>query len=150
MRAKSLQDLEAMRTHLEKQQKLAREHEAARKEAERKASAERNLFARAAGKVEPLKATGKVTHPVVLPEPIPVQRQLDDQRVLREAISDEFDAGTLLDVDDTLRSASRTGRRYAGTAPGRRSSSALARTPGGNDPKNGSSRERLTLSSSTS
>ena len=36
------------------------------------------------------------------PAPIPVQRQLDDQRVLQEAISDEFDAGTLLDVDDAM------------------------------------------------
>jgi DNA-nicking Smr family endonuclease len=27
---------------------------------------------------------------------------LDDQRVLLEAISDEFDAGTLLDIDDAL------------------------------------------------
>jgi DNA-nicking Smr family endonuclease len=31
-----------------------------------------------------------------------VQRQLDDQRVLRESISDEFDASTLLDVDDAM------------------------------------------------
>ncbi len=36
------------------------------------------------------------------PPPIPVQQQLDDQRVLREAISDEFDVTTLLDVDDAL------------------------------------------------
>ena len=36
------------------------------------------------------------------PAPIPVQRQLDDQRVLHESISDEFDAGTLLDVDDAM------------------------------------------------
>ena len=49
-----------------------------------------------------------------------------------------------------LRSALRSGRSGRGTAPERRSSSALARTPGGNDPKNGSSTERLTLSSSTS
>ena len=30
------------------------------------------------------------------------QQQLDDQRVLHEAISDEFDTGTLLDIDDAL------------------------------------------------
>ena len=36
------------------------------------------------------------------PPPIPVQQQLDEQRVLREAISDEFDTGTLLDIDDAL------------------------------------------------
>jgi DNA-nicking Smr family endonuclease len=33
---------------------------------------------------------------------VAVQRQLDDQRVLHEAISDEFDASTLLEVDDAL------------------------------------------------
>jgi DNA-nicking Smr family endonuclease len=37
-----------------------------------------------------------------LTAPIPFQQQLDEQRVLREAISDEFDASTLLDVDDAL------------------------------------------------
>jgi hypothetical protein len=31
-----------------------------------------------------------------------VQQQLDDQRVLLESLSDEFDASTLLDVDDAL------------------------------------------------
>ena len=31
-----------------------------------------------------------------------MQQQLDEQRVLLEAISDEFDATTLLDVDDAL------------------------------------------------
>ena len=36
------------------------------------------------------------------PPPIAVQQQLDDQRVLQEAISDEFDAATLLDIDDAL------------------------------------------------
>jgi DNA-nicking Smr family endonuclease len=36
------------------------------------------------------------------PLPIAMQQQLDEQRVLREAISDEFDASTLLDVDDAM------------------------------------------------
>jgi DNA-nicking Smr family endonuclease len=36
------------------------------------------------------------------PKPVAVQQQLDDQRVLREAISDEFDTSTLLEVDDAL------------------------------------------------
>jgi DNA-nicking Smr family endonuclease len=34
--------------------------------------------------------------------PIPVQSQIDEQRVLHESLSDEFDASTLLDVDDAL------------------------------------------------
>jgi DNA-nicking Smr family endonuclease len=44
----------------------------------------------------------------VPPEPLPVQRQLDEARVLHESLSDEFDVSTLLDVDDQL-SFRRTG-----------------------------------------
>ena len=102
MKLNSLQDLKSVRKQLEDQQKHRQEAEARRKEAERKAHAERNLFARAAGKVQPLRAHGRADLAVEPPAPIPVQRQLDDQRVLREAISDEFDAATLLDVDDAL------------------------------------------------
>jgi len=34
--------------------------------------------------------------------PIAVQRQLDDQRVLKESISDEFDTSTLMETDEAL------------------------------------------------
>ena len=102
MKAKSLQDLHAIRKHVADRHETAKKEEAVRKEAERKAEAERNLFARASGKVEPLRRHGKVHHTPAPPAPIPVQRQLDDQRVLRESISDEFDASTLLDVDDAM------------------------------------------------
>jgi len=102
VKSKSLQDLHAIRKHVADRHETAKREEAVRKEATRKAEAERNLFARAAGKVEPLRHHGKVHHKPAPPAPIPVQRQLDDQRVLRESISDEFDAATLLDVDDAL------------------------------------------------
>jgi DNA-nicking Smr family endonuclease len=102
MKAKSLQDLEAIRKKLVEQQRLAAREEAARQEAQRRADAERNLFVRAAGKVEPLRPSGRAPLARDLPAPIPVQQQLDDQRVLIEALSDEFDATTLLDVDDAL------------------------------------------------
>jgi len=91
-----------MRTRLAEQARLRAQEAAARAEAKRKADAEANLFQRAAGAVQRLQPHGRVHH---LPEPaapIPVQRQLDDQRVLREAISDEFDTATLLDTDDAL------------------------------------------------
>ena len=102
MKLKSLQDLQAIQKKLAEQQKLAAERQAAREQAERKAEAERNLFVRAAGKVEPLRKPARVVLAPDQPPPIPVQQQLDDQRVLQEAISDEFDASTLLDVDDAL------------------------------------------------
>ena len=102
MKAKSFQDLEAMRRQIAEGERIAREHKAQRAEAQKRAEAERDLFQRAAGKVQPLPRHGRVHHP---PEPvaaIPAQRQLDDQRVLKEALSDEFDASTLLEVDEAM------------------------------------------------
>ena len=37
-----------------------------------------------------------------LPPPLPVQHWLDEERVLLESISDDFDVSTLLDTDDQL------------------------------------------------
>ena len=102
MKAKSLQDLHHIQKLLAEQQLQAAAREAARREAERKANADANLFLRAAGKVEPLKARKRVNLAPDQPPPIAVQKQLDEQRVMRESISDEFDAATLLDVDDAL------------------------------------------------
>ena len=106
MKAKSLQDLQAIQRQLAEQRALAAAQERARLEAERKAHAERTLFVRAAGNVQPL-AEHRARHqrvqlPTEQPPPIAIQQQLDDVRVLREAISDEFDATTLLDTDDAL------------------------------------------------
>ncbi|HSV82451.1 MAG TPA: Smr/MutS family protein [Ramlibacter sp.] len=102
MKAKSLQDLEAMRSHLAERQRLAKEEAAARAAAQKKREAEQNLFQRAAGAVQPLPSHGRVHHLPEPPAPIPAQRQLDDQRVLKESISDEFDASTLLEVDEAM------------------------------------------------
>lgn len=101
-RLRSLADLGQVQKTLAAEQVRHAAELAARKEAERRAAAERDLFKRAIGAVKPLPAAVRV---VLGPEPaapIPVQRQLDEQRVLREAISDEFDVSTLLDTDDAL------------------------------------------------
>ncbi len=102
MKANSLKDLHQIQQKLVEQQRLAATQEAARREAERHAHAERNLFVRAAGAVQPMRAHRRVHLAPDQPEPVALQQQLDDRRVLLEAISDEFDAGTLLDVDDAL------------------------------------------------
>lgn len=106
MKFKSLQDLKAIGKKLAEEQKRAADEEKARLEAERKAHAERTLFVRAAGDVKPLREHHAKHQRVNLapdqPAPVPVQQQLDEQRVLREAISDEFDATTLLDIDEAL------------------------------------------------
>ncbi len=100
--ARSLQDLlPLVRQLAERRQRLAQQ-EAARQLAVRRAAAEQNLFVTTVGNVVPLRQTSRVLLRPELPAPIPVQQQLDDQRVLRESLSDEFDASTLLDVDDAL------------------------------------------------
>ncbi|RYY82175.1 MAG: DNA mismatch repair protein MutS, partial [Comamonadaceae bacterium] len=91
-----------MRQQIAERERVAREQEALRLQAERKRDAEANLFQRAAGAVRPLPSHGKVHHVPEPPAPIPAQRQLDDQRVMRESISDEFDASTLLEVDEAM------------------------------------------------
>lgn len=108
MKAKSLQDLQAIRKQLAERERMEREEAARRAEAHKRAEAERNLFQRAAGQVQRLPHHGRVHHAPEPPAPLPVQRRLDDQRVLRESISDEFDASTLLETDDAL-SFRRTG-----------------------------------------
>lgn len=102
MKAKSLQDLAGMRKQIAERERIDREQAALRAERERRAQADANLFQRAAGAVQRLPSQGKVHHVPEPPAPIPVQRQLDDQRVLLESISDEFDASTLLEVDDAM------------------------------------------------
>jgi DNA-nicking Smr family endonuclease len=102
VKAKSLKDLQHIQQKLAEQQRLAAAQEQARREAERLANAERNLFVRAAGAVQPMRAHRRVHLGPDQPPPIAAQQQLDDQRVLLEAISDEFDTGTLLDVDDAM------------------------------------------------
>ena len=102
MKLKSLQDLQQVQKTLAERQKLAAEQEAARKEAERKSQAEKSLFVRAAGAVKPIRDRPRVPLAPEPPPPIPVQQQLDEQRVMHESISDEFDASTLLDVDDAM------------------------------------------------
>ncbi|WP_053843103.1 Smr/MutS family protein [Paracidovorax avenae] len=103
VKARSLQDLQPLRKALaeaaEREARLLRE----RQEAARRARAERMLFQDAVGPVQALRGTQERRwHLPEPPEPQPVQRELDEERVLRESISDEFDVSTLLDVDDQL------------------------------------------------
>lgn len=99
----SLKDLKPLRQALAEAAAQQAERERLRREAERRAQAELRLFQNAVGVVQPLKgAENRRWHTPALPEPLPVQRELDEERVLLESISDEFDVTTLLDVDDQL------------------------------------------------
>ena len=102
MKSKSLQDLDAMRKKLADDAKAQERAEQARVAAEKRAEAERNLFTRAVGKVAPISQPERVWSPPQRPLPRPIQQDLDDEAVMHESMSDEFDITTLLDADDQL------------------------------------------------
>ena len=102
MKSKSLQDLDAMRKKLADDAKAHERAEQARVAAEKRAEAERNLFTRAVGKVAPISQPERVWSPPQRPLPRPIQQDLDDEAVMHESMSDEFDITTLLDADDQL------------------------------------------------
>ncbi|MGJ7501071.1 Smr/MutS family protein [Variovorax sp. ZT5P49] len=99
---KNLADLKQVQRALAETREREAAEAAARAVAERKRAAEKDLFARAIGATEPLRRKAAVPLAPEPPAPIPVQHQLDEQRVLRESLSDEFDVTTLLDVDDAM------------------------------------------------
>ena len=102
MKSKSLQDLDAMRKKIADNAKVKELAEQARIAAGKRAEAERNLFTRAVGKVAPIANQERVWSPPQRPTPRPLQQDLDDEAVMHESMSDEFDISTLLDADDQL------------------------------------------------
>jgi len=103
---KDLKGLKAVKAEMEARVKKTKELDTARKAALAKAKAEKEFFASAVGIVKPLPPKHRPGHRVSLPlvqaAPIAVQHQLDEQAVMQEALSDEFDVETLLDTDDAL------------------------------------------------
>ena len=102
MKSKSLQDLDAMRKKIADNTKVKELAEQARIAAEKRAEAERNLFTRVVGKVAPIANQERVWSPPQRLTPRPLQQDLDDEAVMHESMSDEFDISTLLDADDQL------------------------------------------------
>lgn len=78
-----------------KQQKLL-------KQKQKQESKDQNLFRLAIGRVQQLDHKGYIQPQREKPIPIPKQRHQDEQRVLKESLSDEFDVESLLDTDDAL------------------------------------------------
>ena len=102
MRARSLQDLAALKKAMAEQRAQAEAERQRRIEQERREQAERELFARTVGAVQPLATPDRVAlkgHP---PLPRATQKHRDERAVLIESLSDEFDVSTLLDVDDQM------------------------------------------------
>lgn len=99
---KSLADLKQVKKAIAEQARLDAERQAEAERLARQNVADKDLFLKAAGKVQPLAAPAKAPLKTEKPKPVPVQRQRDEQAVLDEAISDEFDVSTLLDADEHM------------------------------------------------
>ena len=102
VKARSLQDLGAIKQTLSQQAELAAARAAEKEAAERRAKAEKTLFQRAVGPVKPLASQPRVELSGTPAPPKAFQQKRDDDRVLRESLSDDFDVSTLLDTDDEL------------------------------------------------
>lgn len=100
--ASGLQHLKALKQRLDAAAREAAEREAAVRREERAHEHERELFARSVGRVVPLKVAARVAPTRPRPRPEPLQRRLDEEAVLREALSDDFDVESLLDTDEAL------------------------------------------------
>ncbi len=102
MKINQLADLKLVKKEIERQAQERAAQEAARLAFEKKRHAEKELFANFVGRVKPLLTEKKAVLVLDLPPPIPVQKQLDEQSVLREALSDEWDTSSLLETDESL------------------------------------------------
>ena len=101
-RITQLQDLAAVARRLRDEQERREAEDKARREAAARAEAERHLFSHSVGAVTPLRNPNLARLRRLQPPPLPVQHWLDEERVMLESISDDFDVSTLLDTDDQL------------------------------------------------
>jgi DNA-nicking Smr family endonuclease len=102
MKITSLQDLKKIQKSIADAAALQAAERAAQLEAERRLAAQKNLFVMAAGAVHRIPDKRKALLKKEQPAPVATQLQRDEQAVLVEAISDGFDASSLLETDDTL------------------------------------------------
>jgi len=102
VKAGSLEELTLIRAALLEQRRAAEAEIAAEREQAAAERRERNLFANAVGQVVPLRRAAHAAPERPRPAPQARQRERDDAAVLVEAISDGFDAESLLDTDDAL------------------------------------------------
>ena len=106
MKAHSLSDLKSLKKAMAARSAhlaaLRAAEEAARREALGRQHRDRLLFERAVGAVQRLPHHGRHVVRPYAPQPVPAQRRRDEQAVMQEALSDEFDAETLLHTDEHL------------------------------------------------
>ncbi|NMM26100.1 MAG: DNA mismatch repair protein MutS [Glaciimonas sp.] len=99
---KNFAELGKLRANLKAQQDARAVADAARLRGEQAAQLEADLFRRSIGTVAPLAAPDRVAVTPPRPQPIARHHLADEKAALQESLSDDFDAETLLDTDDSL------------------------------------------------
>ena len=103
---RDLKDLKLVRREMQARAQREQAREAARLAILAALKAEQELFIRTVGRIIALPPQHQPGHKAnlrrVQPAPIATQQQRDDESVMREAMSDEFDIETLLHTDETL------------------------------------------------
>ncbi len=99
---KNFADLKSLRGALKVQEEARIKAEAERRQIEKKAREEANIFRASVGNVAPLLTHDKVSLHLPRPEPIARQHLADEQAALAQSLSDDFDVESLLDSDDSL------------------------------------------------
>jgi DNA-nicking Smr family endonuclease len=100
--AVGLAGLASVRDTLRQQQAQALEEAARLRQAQAAAERQRRVFVDTVGPVTALPAHGRNLATPSPPEPLPLQREKDEQAALQEAMSDEVDVESLLLTDDGL------------------------------------------------
>jgi DNA-nicking Smr family endonuclease len=99
---KTFADLKNLGQQLKTQQDLRHKAELERVKNERLAEQEANIFRNTIGKLKPLKSEDKHLPLAKRPEPLPFQYLADERLALKESLSDDFDADSLLETDEDL------------------------------------------------
>jgi len=102
VKVKALTDLKVVKKAIAERASQRIAHASAQAKAVKQAASDRDLFVKAAGAVKPLPEKRRVLHNPERKMPVAMQYQHDEKAVLKEAISDEFDVSTLLEVDEHL------------------------------------------------
>jgi hypothetical protein len=98
----SLNDLGGLKKALQKAEREAAEEKARLAAEEARSNHERELFSRSVGPVQRLVVEARAAPSTPRPQPVPQQRKLDEEAVLKETISDDFTVDSLLETDETL------------------------------------------------
>lgn len=99
---KNFADLKNLGLQLKQQEAVRQREECERQEKDKQAKIEADIFRLSIGEFTRLKTNEKHQSSPIRPQPIPFQYLADERAALKESLSDEFDADTLLETDENL------------------------------------------------